>query len=56
MHLARYPVCEAPGCDAIAQDVHHIKPLSEGGTNEAGNLMSLCHSCHSRITGSMKQW
>ena len=31
------------------EHVHHIKPLSEGGTNDDENLMSLCLSCHSRI-------
>ncbi|HHV04214.1 MAG TPA: HNH endonuclease [Bacteroidales bacterium] len=31
-------------------EVHHIKPMSEGGTHDWDNLMSLCKSCHSRIT------
>jgi 5-methylcytosine-specific restriction protein A len=30
--------------------VHHIIPLSKGGTHDSANLMSLCVSCHSRIT------
>jgi 5-methylcytosine-specific restriction protein A len=29
--------------------VHHIVPLSEGGSNEEKNLMSLCRSCHEKI-------
>ena len=33
-----------------AEEVHHILPLSKGGGNETSNLMSLCKSCHSRIT------
>jgi hypothetical protein len=33
-----------------AREVHHIKPLSHGGTNESDNLMSLCTPCHSEIT------
>ena len=33
----------------IAEQVHHVLPLSEGGSNDEGNLMSLCKSCHSRI-------
>ena len=32
-----------------AEHVHHITPLSEGGTHDFDNLMSLCQSCHSRI-------
>lgn len=27
-------------------EVHHIKPRIFGGTNEANNLMLLCHKCH----------
>jgi 5-methylcytosine-specific restriction protein A len=30
--------------------VHHILPLANGGTNEEGNLIALCKSCHSKIT------
>lgn len=38
------------GCSPPAQEVHHIKPLAQGGTHETDNLMALCTSCHSRIT------
>ena len=31
------------------EEVHHILPLSRGGTNDEDNLMSLCKSCHSKI-------
>ena len=31
--------------------VHHKKPISDGGTNEESNLMSLCNSCHEKIHG-----
>lgn len=27
-------------------EVHHIIPLSMGGTNEISNLIFLCHNCH----------
>jgi len=30
-------------------DVHHIVPLSAGGTNESWNLMTLCESCHRAV-------
>ena len=33
-----------------AEEVHHILPLASGGTNDEGNLMALCKSCHSSIT------
>ena len=43
--------CEArlSGCQLYAVEVHHIKPLAEGGTNNFSNLISLCHRCHARI-------
>ena len=42
--------CEKEGRLTPAEEVHHIIPLSKGGGNENSNLMSLCKSCHSRIT------
>ena len=33
-----------------ANEVHHIIPLAKGGDSSDENLMSLCTSCHSRIT------
>ena len=47
-----HPLCELclkDGFATPAEHVHHLKPLSEGGTNDFDNLMSLCKSCHSRI-------
>lgn len=32
------------------EEVHHILPLSRGGTHDTRNLMSLCKSCHSKIS------
>ena len=26
--------------------VHHVKPLSEQGTNDLSNLVSMCRTCH----------
>ena len=51
--LDAHPLCEQcrlQGKYTMATEVHHIKPLSEGGTNDEVNLMPLCKSCHSRIT------
>ena len=31
------------------QEVHHILPISQGGTHDRSNLMSLCQSCHTKI-------
>lgn len=29
--------------------VHHIKPRSEGGSNDPANLITLCHPCHDLV-------
>ena len=34
---------------APVDEVHHILPVSQGGTHERENLMSLCRSCHNKI-------
>ncbi len=52
-HLAEHPLCEVCKQEdrtTPAVEVHHIIPLSKGGTHDSDNLMSLCVSCHSRIT------
>ena len=43
-------------CGATNEElhVHHIVPLSRGGTNQLGNLKTLCKSCHARIHPHMK--
>lgn len=44
------PLCP---CGAIATDVDHIQPLSQGGaTWSRANLQGLCASCH----GKKRQW
>ncbi len=48
----QHPLCEMclkEGRAVKMEHVHHIIPLSEGGTHDEGNLMSVCMSCHSRI-------
>ena len=51
--LAEHPLCEQcekAGKITPAREVHHIKSLSQGGSHDPANLMSLCTSCHSEIT------
>jgi len=53
MFLAENPLCHdclERGEVKAAEEVHHIKPLAEGGTHEFSNLMSLCKECHSKRT------
>ena len=35
-------ICEMRGCKSAAYDVHHIRPVSKGGTNVGSNLIILC--------------
>ena len=53
LFLKRHPLCEKcreQGKLTPAQEVHHILPLSRGGTHDETNLMALCKPCHSEIT------
>lgn len=39
--------CRAPGCERTRfLEVHHAVPRSRGGTNDPGNLITLCSACH----------
>lgn len=52
-YIKEHPLCEeCSKQDKLtpAEEVHHILPLSRGGTHAINNLMSLCKSCHSKIT------
>lgn len=35
-------------CGNSAEEVHHLIPLSRGGTTTMSNLISLCKSCHDK--------
>ncbi|MEA4898685.1 MAG: HNH endonuclease signature motif containing protein [Christensenellaceae bacterium] len=51
--LAAHPLCAeclANGRTTPASEVHHILPLSRGGTHAEDNLMALCKPCHSAIS------
>ena len=52
-YISEHPLCEKcleRGKLTPAEEVHHILPLSRGGTHVRSNLMALCHICHSEIT------
>ncbi|BAD54879.1 hypothetical protein NFA_370 [Nocardia farcinica IFM 10152] len=45
------PICQAPGCRALAVEVDHVTPLARGGARyDWSNLQSLCHDCHTAKT------
>ena len=56
MYAEVHPFCEAclkKGYLTPVEHVHHRKPLTEGGTHDFSNLMSLCKPCHRRIHNKM---
>lgn len=51
-YAQQHPYCEQcfkEGRMVQMEQVHHIKPLAEGGTHDRSNLISLCASCHAKI-------
>ena len=51
-HISQHPLCEVckeNGRFVPAEEFHHKKPISQGGTHARDNLMSLCRSCHTKI-------
>ena len=60
-YVREHPYCEScfkEGRIVPVEEVHHILPLSRGGTNDRSNLMSLCQSCHTKIHNELgdRQW
>jgi len=47
--------CGNCGINSGPFHVHHIVPLSKGGTNNMGNLRTLCENCHKDIHPHMRQ-
>jgi 5-methylcytosine-specific restriction enzyme A len=43
--------CEARGMVVPATLVHHLRPLSAGGTHDNDNLQPLCGPCHAWAHG-----
>ena len=55
-YVHAHPLCERcmkAGRYVRVEEVHHIKPLADGGTNDESNLMSLCRKCHAEIHAEM---
>lgn len=46
--------CQLCGVHCQAQQIqcHHIIPWRRGGTNGPGNLITVCSSCHGRLTAA----
>jgi len=53
-YVKEHPLCERclkEGRLVPVQIVHHILPKAEGGSDDFGNLMSLCQGCHNKVHG-----
>lgn len=51
LYLSKHPLCEE--ClkhDRFvpADEIHHIRPVDQGGTHDDDNLVALCQSCHTK--------
>ena len=50
-YIRSHPLCEdclESGRLTPAAEVHHLLPLSRGGTHDEENLRALCRSCHNK--------
>ena len=43
--------CVFCGREGDILHVHHVRPRSEGGSDDPSNLVSVCVACHSKIHG-----
>lgn len=41
-------------CGAPAEEIHHLVPLSKGGTTTMSNLVCVCRACHNRLHTHLK--
>lgn len=52
LYIKQHPLCERclqEGRITPVEEVHHILPVKQGGSNSFTNLMSVCKSCHTKI-------
>ncbi|WP_036454079.1 HNH endonuclease signature motif containing protein [Mycobacterium sp. TKK-01-0059] len=49
--------CQAgfDGCLGVAREVHHVIERVNGGTDDDGNLVAICETCHTRLTVEANQ-
>ena len=55
VQLKRQRICQLCNKRFDILEIHHIKPISQGGTNTKDNLICLCHDCHKivdRVSGA----
>jgi hypothetical protein len=48
--------CSICGASNISLQIHHIRPLNEGGNNEIGNLELVCSNCHTSQSNVIQEY
>jgi hypothetical protein len=57
-YRVQHPLCErciAEGRTQATAEIHHIRPVAEGGATANENLLALCLHCHATIDGIPQQ-
>lgn len=52
--LCQCDQCKAEKRVTLAQEVDHIKPKAQGGTDDLSNLRAVSRECHKRITAEQQ--
>lgn len=52
--LEAFPLCQVCGVRRAIQ-VHHVQPLSRGGSHALSNLLAVCGECHAAITAAQQR-
>ena len=47
-------LCGEPETRLLTLQIHHIRPISDGGDNNPKNLMVLCPNCHCKVHNMIK--
>lgn len=49
-YLCQCPQCKAEDRVTPANEVDHIRPKAQGGTDDPENLRAINHDCHTRVS------
>ena len=53
--LCQFELADGTACGVVAESVHHVVPIEEGGARrDPRNLMSVCRPHHSTIHAAMR--
>ena len=58
-YVKSHPFCELcaiRGVRTPTEEVHHLLPVSLGGSHADENLLALCHACHVKLHKTMSEF